>query len=74
MPLISGLVAKQHLDTSLSVGGLYSYKIEARNAFGYSEFSETIQILAAQVPDKPLAPTTTFDRTTVKIEWTAPFY
>ena len=31
------------------------------------------QILAAQIPDKPLAPTTTFDRTTVKITWAAPF-
>jgi len=34
---------------------------QARNIFGYSEFSEEVIILAAQVPDKPDAPITTFN-------------
>ena len=73
MPIASGITASSYLVTGLSVGSLYSFKIQARNIFGFSSFSDIVQILAAQIPDKPLAPTTTFDRTTVKITWAAPF-
>ena len=73
MPVISNLAATSYLVTGLSVGDLYKFKVEARNAFGYSEFSDVVEILAAQIPDKPDAPVTTFDRTTVVISWTAPF-
>ena len=73
MPVISNLAATSYLVTGLSVGDSYKFKVKARNAFGYSEFSEVVEILAAQVPDKPDAPVTTFDRTTVVITWTAPF-
>jgi hypothetical protein len=47
MPVISNLAATSYLVTSLSVGDLYKFKIEARNAFGYSEFSDVVEILAA---------------------------
>ena len=73
MPLVSGLGATTYVATGLSTGDLYQFKVEARNEFGYSQFSETVAILAAQVPDKPAAPTTVFDRTTVQVSWTAPF-
>ena len=73
MPVISNLAAKSYLVTGLSVGSTYTFKIQARNAFGYGPFSDVVLILAAQIPDQPLAPTTTFDRTTVLIQWTEPF-
>jgi len=53
MPVISGLSATTYLVTGLSVGSAYKFKIQARNAYGYSEFSEIVTILAAQVPNKP---------------------
>jgi hypothetical protein len=42
------------------------------NAFGYSVDSAETEILAAQMPATPVAPTTTFLRDTVRIDWTAP--
>jgi len=42
------------------------------NAFGYSSDSAEISILAAQEPAAPVAPTTTFLRETVRIDWVAP--
>jgi len=73
MPKVTGLTTTATVITSLSVGTTYQFKIVARNSFGTSEYSETVSILAAQIPDKPVAPTTVFDRTTVVISWTAPF-
>jgi len=42
--------------------------------YGYSWFSNEVAILAAQVPDKPQAPTTTFDAANddVILTWVAP--
>lgn len=40
--------------TSLTAGTTYSFKVEATNEFGYSDFSDPVSILAAQVPDKPI--------------------
>jgi len=41
---------------------------------GFSDFSLPISILAAQIPDIPLAPTTTIsDRWNVVIDWIAPY-
>ena len=73
MPLISGLLTRSYVATSLNVGSIYQYKVRSRNAFGFSEFSEPVSILAAEVPNKPDAPTTTFDRTVVKVDWIEPF-
>lgn len=44
--------------TSLTVTGLtpgvyYWFRVEARNIVGYSEFSDPIFVLAAQIPDPP---------------------
>jgi hypothetical protein len=45
------LVATSYLVTGLSVGSTYNFKVEARNAYGYGEFSEVTTILAAQIPN-----------------------
>lgn len=68
-----GITDQFYTVTALSVGSTYKFKIQSRNSFGFSAFSSEITVKAAQKPDKPDAPTTTFDTTQVKIEWTAPF-
>ena len=47
MPVISNLAAKSYLVTGLSVGSTYSFKIQARTAFGYGPYSDVVIILAA---------------------------
>ena len=39
---------------------------------GYSPFSNEVEILAAQIPAQPAAPTTTLDGDSITIAWTAP--
>lgn len=43
----SGITTKYFTVTGLTPGTTYKFKIEARNVFGYSVFSQVIQILAA---------------------------
>jgi len=51
---------------------VYTYYVEARNAYGYSVFSNTVAVLAAQVPDQPAAPVTTWNPDDVIISWITP--
>lgn len=46
--------------------------MQARNIYGFSADSNTVTILAAQKPDVPVAPTTSFNAGTVTISWTEP--
>jgi hypothetical protein len=57
----------------LTAGLTYTFKVEARNQVGYSELSESISILAAQIADVPTAPTTTIDGALIIITWLSPF-
>jgi hypothetical protein len=54
---------------------MYKFKVQARNAFGTSEHSVEVFILAAEPPAKPAAPVTTFNKATdqVQINWAEPF-
>jgi hypothetical protein len=56
----------------LTQGTSYKFRVQARNSFGYSLESDTVEILAAEVPATPLAPTTIFNREYITIDWTAP--
>jgi hypothetical protein len=58
---------------SLTPGVVYKFIVQARNAFGISDYSEEVFILAAQIPDQPQPPVTTFLRETVQIDWIEPF-
>jgi hypothetical protein len=49
------------------------FKIAARNNFGLGSFSDALEVLAAQVPDKPDAPTTFFTQSAVELTWNLPF-
>lgn len=64
-------------ETSYTVIGLtqglyYTFRVLARNAYGESLWSETVTILAAQIPDAPISPATFFDEPNVVAYWTAP--
>ena len=48
------------------------FRVEARNLYGFSAYSDTVMILAAAVPVQPLPPTTTWNPDDVVITWVAP--
>lgn len=73
--LTEGVVTNAYTATGLIQGATYRFKVQARNVYGYS-FGTTneVSILAAQIPDIPLAPVTSFiaNTDTVRVTWVAP--
>ena len=60
--------------SSLVANTIYTFKIEARNAVGYSDFSSEVSVRAAARPSTPTAPTTSVIlNTSVVLTWLAPF-
>ena len=57
---------------AISSGSNYKFKVEARNAVGYSVYSAEIDILAAIIPGAPSEPITYNDGTNVYLRWDAP--
>lgn len=55
------------------MGTAYNFKVVARNAFGFSADSNIVNILQAEYPHVPVAPTTiVVSDTSVIIDWEAP--
>ena len=50
----------------------YQFKVETRNAYGFSVYSNVVSILTAQVPAQPTVPTTVWSPDNVIVSWTAP--
>ena len=48
------------------------FKVEARNSYGYSVASETIQLLCAFKPEPPTSVTTSNSNELVTVTWTSP--
>ena len=71
-PLEADITTLPYLAVSLTPGTTYSFKVEARNAFGYSSPSASVEILAAEVPARPAAPSTVLQDTNILIGWGAP--
>lgn len=46
--LVSGLTSTSYTVTGLTAGNTYQFKVQARNSFDYSDFSNVASILAAQ--------------------------
>ena len=63
---------KSYTATGLTAGNTYKFKVEARNLYGYSSYSEIATILCATNPSMPLTPTTTVVNDEVIVDWTAP--
>ena len=49
-----------HIIAGLISGNFYLFKVETRNAYGFSFFSDIVQVQAALPPDQPSAPVTEF--------------
>jgi len=69
---VAGLIVTSYTKTGLTAGITYKFKVEARNAFGYSDYSAAVAILTAQEPATPSNPTTSVVGLYVRISWTAP--
>lgn len=67
-----GITSTQYTVTGLLAGETYQFKIESRNSYGYSIYSDTIDILCATKPDVPGLPTTAVVADQVVIDWNAP--
>jgi hypothetical protein len=57
----------------LTPGITYTFKVQSKNSFGTSAYSSTKSVLAAQLPDTPIAPTTSISGSHVLIAWALPF-
>lgn len=57
---------------TLTGGATYLFKYRVKNVHGWSEYSDTVSILAAAIPAIPAAPTTAIENIFVKIAWDLP--
>ena len=69
---MAGLVALSYKTVGLTAGVTYKFKIEARNTYGYSVYSNELSILCATVPSVPATPANSNILNQVKFDWTAP--
>lgn len=53
----------------MTAGTTYEFKIEARNQFGDSTFSDTLSLLCAFIPAVPESVATVIDGSSVKVSW-----
>ena len=65
-------VAYTYSSGLIQSGRIYKFRYRARNVFGWGEFSEQGDVLAAAEPDKMDQVTVTLIGTDVKIAWTPP--
>ena len=56
--LISNLETLTYTANNLYAGITYQFKIESRNSYGYSAYSESISLLCAYKPDPPTSVST----------------
>jgi hypothetical protein len=57
---------------SLTPGTTYKFKVQARNAFGLSNYSEELSLLSAYVPLKPDSPDAFIFEDRIIISWNDP--
>jgi len=70
--LASNLVNPSFTAIDLTSGITYQFKVESRNSYGYSAYSDSITLLCAFKPDAPASVTTTNSDDQVTIQWSAP--
>lgn len=58
-----------YLVTGLTSGTTHEFKVEARNQYDYSEYSEVLTRLAAYIPEIPTNIVTTLEGDQVRISW-----
>lgn len=69
---LASSIILEHYTTvvSLVAGANYKFKVQARNAFGYSLWSDELIIRAAEIPLSPVSVYTIVDGDNVNINWT----
>lgn len=70
--LASGLIDPEYLATGLTFGVTYEFKVESRNSYSYSPYSDTLTLLCAFKPDPPLVITTANTNDLVTVQWDDP--
>jgi hypothetical protein len=55
----TGVTTTSYTATSLVLGTIYEWTVEARNSDGFSIESSGVEVLHAIEPEQPIAPTTT---------------
>ena len=58
--------------TGLTFGTIYEFKVEARNQYDYSAFSDALSLLCAYIPEVPTSVTTEIESTSateMKVSW-----
>ena len=68
----SGVTETAYLAEDLSFGNTYEFKIESRNANGFSAYSDTLALLCAYKPDPPLSLSTANSADLVTVSWSLP--
>jgi hypothetical protein len=70
--IATGLQQTSIVATGLQYGVIYTFKVESRNSYDYSDFSQTFSLLCAIEPDQIVQPTTTISLDKVIVDWSAP--
>jgi Fibronectin type III domain len=60
------------VDSGLTSGSSYLFRVRSQNSFGYSDYSEELELLVAYVPKLPVPPTTSVVANNVILTWVAP--
>jgi len=68
----SGITTNSFTATGLTAGLTYKFKVEARNSFDYSAYSQEIAIICATIPSVPATPTTANTNSKILVDWVAP--
>jgi hypothetical protein len=69
------LVKRYQVATGLEPGNWYQLKVKAKNAFGWSDYSDVLEIKAATWPEAGTAVTTQVDEVSgdIQITWVEPY-
>ena len=67
--LQSGVTSTTYTAISLTAGVTYEFKVEAKNSYGYSSYSDVLQMICAFKPDAPVEVTTENVNSQVKVTW-----
>ena len=70
MTEFEGLIDPTFVVTGLTLGQTYEFKVQTRNAYGFSASSETLSVFFAVKPDAPVELAKEFaDDKQIKISW-----